>query len=495
MMEPHHYIGCDLGAESGRVMLGTLEGGRLTLEEVHRFSNGPVAIVCTLRWDILKIFEELKTGLQKVARRSLAGVPSISCDSWGVDYVLLTSEEPMIGLPFHYRDARTEKAYERAFAVMSADEIFQETGIQFMTLNTLYQLHADLRARPGVLKAADQFLTIGDYFNYLFSGVRAVEESLASTTQCYNPFKGGWSETIINKFGFPMRIFPPIVPSGTRLGSLLPALAFETGLDPSVSVIATCSHDTGLAVAAVPAEEEGWAFLSSGTWSLVGVEIPRPIVNAKSRRYNFTNEVGHGRSIRFLKNIIGLWIVQECRREWMKQGHEYSYDELTRLAEGSKPLARIINPNDERFGKPGDMPAKIEAFCRETSQMPPREPAEYVRCVLDSLALLYRRTLDQLEDATGKDLRVLHIVGGGSRNRLLNQLSANATGRTVYAGPDECTAAGNVLIQALTLGHLGSLAEVRSVVRRSFPIERFEPQDTSAWAEAYGKFQSMIPPA
>lgn len=491
MVGPLYYIGCDLGAESGRVMLGTLESGRLKLEEIHRFSNGPVAVSGTLRWDMLRIFEELKTGLRKLAQRRLRGISSISCDSWGVDYVLMAGSEPMVGLPFHYRDARTEKAYERAFAVMSADEIFQETGIQFMTLNTLYQLHADLLERPAILAAADQFLNVGDYFNYLFSGVRTAEESLASTTQCYNPFRRGWSDLILSKFGFPAKIFPPIVPSGTALGPLSPELVSETGLS-GIEVIATCSHDTGVAVAAVPAEGEGWAFLSSGTWSLLGVELPEPVVTGKSRGYNFTNEVGYGRTIRFLKNIIGLWIIQECRREWMKDGKEYSYDELTHLAGASRPLTQLINPNDDRFGKPGDMPAKIRAFCRETAQKEPGSPGEYVRCTLDSLALLYRRILDQLEDATGRKLSVLHIVGGGSRNRLLNQLSSNATGRTVWAGPDECTAAGNVLIQALTLGHLESLAAARAVVRRSFPIERFVPEDTAVWAEAYKKFQKLL---
>ena len=472
-------------------MLGTLEGGRLALEEVHRFSNGPVAVRGTLRWDMLRIFEELKTGMRKLSGRRIGGISSISCDSWGVDYVLLAGDEPMVGLPFHYRDGRTEKGYERAFALMSADEIFQETGIQFMTLNTLYQLHDDLLKRPAVLAAADQFLCVGDYFNYLFSGAGVAEESLASTTQCYNPFRRAWSETIISKFGFPRKIFPAIVPSGTALGGLSPALAAETGLS-DLQVIATCSHDTGLAVAAVPAEGDDWAFLSSGTWSLLGVELTGPVVTKKSREYNFTNEVGYGRSIRFLKNIIGLWIVQECRREWMKDDQEYSYDELTRLAAASEPLKYLINPNDDRFGKPGDMPAKIRMFCRETGQREPGSPAEHIRCVLDSLALLYRRVLDQMEDATGRHLSVLHIVGGGSRNRLLNRLSADATGRTVWAGPDECTAAGNVLIQALTLGHLESLREARAVVRRSFPIERFEPAERAVWAEAYERFQALI---
>jgi len=487
----HHYIACDLGAESGRVMLGTLANDRLTIEEIHRFPNGAIAIGDSRRWDVLRLFEELKVGLRKVATREIA-VSSVSCDSWGVDYVLLQGNEPMLTAPYHYRDGRTDGGFERASSLVPADEIFVETGIQFMTINTLYQLHADLLQRPTILHAAEQFLTMGDYFNFLFSGVSKVEESLASTTQLYNPQQRAWSKKLIEKFGFPERIFPEVVPSGTQLGPLSPAIAAETGLQ-DVQVVASCSHDTGAAVAAVPAEGDDWAYLSSGTWSLLGIESSTPIITAQSRQYNFTNEVGFGGSIRFLKNIIGLWVVQECRRVWAKAGQEYNYDQLTEMAESAPPLKALLDLRDDRFAKPDNMPQKIMDYCRETNQPAPATPGEFIRCVLESLALLYRQTLDQIEEVTGRKLTTLHIVGGGSKNQLLNQLSANATGRVVVAGPVECTAIGNVLIQAIAMGHLPSLAALRQVVRNSFPTVRYEPRDAMLWEEAYKKFQDMQP--
>jgi rhamnulokinase len=312
-MTTYHYVACDLGAESGRVMLGTLADGKLTLEEIHRFSNGPITVAGTLRWDVLRIFDELKAGIRKVAARGIK-VESLSTDSWGVDYVWLKDNEPLLTAPYHYRDARTDDGYAQAFAVVPKEEVFAESGIQFMTLNTLYQLHADSRQRPWVFKSADRFLCIGDYFNYLFSGIAKAEVSLASTTQLYNPKKKKWSKPLLKKLGLPSKCFPEIVPSGTILGPADCAL----GLD-GAKVIATCSHDTGAAVAAVPGEGKGWAYLSSGTWSLLGIEAKKPIISDASREANFTNEVGYGHSIRFLKNIVGLWILQECRRAWAGQ--------------------------------------------------------------------------------------------------------------------------------------------------------------------------------
>jgi rhamnulokinase len=485
-MSGHHYIACDLGAESGRVMLGTLVDGKLTLEEIHRFANGPVRVNGSLRWDVLRLFDELKTGLAEIVARGIKP-EGLSCDSWGVDYVWLKNGEPFLAPPFHYRDAaRNDGAFERAFAIMPADTIFTETGIQFMTINTLYQLHDDLLRRPWIFKCADRFLPMGDYFNFLFSGVAKSEESLASTTQLYSPRKHRWSKKLIRSFKFAKRVFPEVVPSGTVLGPALPDFDL-----PGAQVVASCSHDTGAAVAAVPAQGKGWAFLSSGTWSLLGIELKKPIINDRSRQYNFTNEVGFAGSIRFLKNIIGLWIQQECRRAWLKEGHEFSYEELGSLAAQTAPLKALINPNDPRFGNPDNMPQKIADFCRTTGQTPPVTPGEFIRCILESLALLYRKTLDQLEDVTGKPIQTLHIVGGGSQNKLLNQFSANATGRTVIAGPAEATAAGNILIQAIALGHLKDLDELRSVVRASFEVTTFKPQEAEVWTQAYQRFQKL----
>ncbi|HEY3320435.1 MAG TPA: rhamnulokinase family protein [Planctomycetota bacterium] len=490
-MSTHHYLACDLGAESGRVILGTLADGKVSIEEIHRFPTGASTILGSMRWDVLRIFDELKTGLRKAAQRNLP-IASVSTDSWGVDYVLLAGKEPMLGLPYHYRDARLDGGLERAFKKVPAETIFDETGIQFMQINTIYQLIADLEQRPELLKLAEQFLTIGDYFNFLFSGVRKVEVSLASTTQAYNPRTRSWSKKLIKNFKLPAKIFPEIVASGTKLGAVLPAIAAETGLPAEVQVVASCSHDTGAAVAAVPAEGgQDWAYLSSGTWSLLGVESAEAIINEKSRQYNFTNEIGVGHSVRFLKNIIGLWVLQECRRAWEKAGQTYDYAQLAGLAEKAPALQRFINPAAARFYKPDDMPKKIADYCRETGQKPPEGVGETVRCVLESLALLYDKTLKEFADATGRTFSRLHIVGGGCKNTLLNQLSANATQIPVHAGPVEGTAIGNILIQALGLGHLSSLDELRKVVRDSFPVTVYQPQDAAAWHQAKERFQSL----
>jgi rhamnulokinase len=490
-MSDHSYIACDLGAGSGRVMLGRIANGKLTLDEVHRFVSPPVNLRGTLRWNIIQIFEELKAGLRKIA--AAGGSPtSVSVDSWGVDYVLLNARQPMLSLPYNYRDARTDATYAAALKSPGPELIFGETGIQFMPLNTLYQMIAEVKQNADAVGIADQFLNIADYFNFLFCGVGKVEESMASTTQMYDPRTRQWSRKLIKTFGFPERIFPPIVPSGTRLGTLLPQLREETGL-ANIDVIATCSHDTGAAVAAVPAEGDDWAYLSSGTWSLIGVELPAPLINDEVRTQNFTNEGGYGGTTRFLKNIAGMWILQECRRTWQRQGQQFDYDELTRLASEAEPFRSLINPNAARFAKPDDMQGKIAAFCLESGQPAPETPGQFVRCILESLTLLYARTLGELQRLTGRAIRTLHIVGGGSKNALLNQFTASATGRAVLAGPVEATALGNVLIQAITLGHIASLQRGREIVRASFPIQEFQPRQTAEWQRTAENFAKIDP--
>jgi rhamnulokinase len=488
-MCPRHYVACDLGAESCRVILGTLKDGELVIEEIHRFPNEPITILGSLRWDLPRIFAELKNGLRKVAARG-HHIESVSADSWGADYVYLWGEEPMLTLPYHYRDPRTDTRMEKAFAVVPAEVTYSQTGSQFVQFNTFYQLLDDLEHRHEIVELSESFLNIGDYFNYLFSGVRIGEESLASTTQLFDPRQRKWSKQLIEKFGLPARIFPELVPPGTVLAPLLPSVAAEVGLQDTV-VVASCSHDTAAAVAAVPAKGEDWCYLSSGTWSLLGIEATAPIINAKSREYNFTNEIGYGGTIRFLKNLVGLWIVQECRRWWAKEGQEYTYDQLTEMAEDAQPLKCLINPAAPRFVKPNDAPQKIVNYCRETDQATPRTPGETIRCVLESLALLYRKTLYEIAAVTGQKARYLHIVGGGSRNRLLNQLTANAAQLTVLAGPSEATAIGNILIQAIALGHLSSLSDLRKVVRHSFPVRTYQPHEESNWQAAYERFQKL----
>jgi len=489
-MNPTYYIACDLGAESGRVMLGRLEDGRLELEELHRFPSAAVRVLGSLRWDVLRIFEELKTGLHAVAQRKLP-ISSLSVDSWGVDYVLINAVHPALWPPFHYRDARTDETYDRVLQRVGSKLIFAETGIQFMSINTIYHLASDLEKSRPLLELADCFLTIGDYFNYLFSGVPRVDESNASTTQLYNPRTHSWSSLLIERCGFPNNIFPKLVEPGTILGPLLPEVAAETGLG-KLQVVATCSHDTGAAVAAVPADDkEDWAYLSSGTWSLLGVELPGPLINEKVRELNFTNEAGYGGTTRFLKNIVGLWLLQECRREWQKQGRQLDYATLIGEAERAEQFRSLIDPRAERFIKPGNMPERIVNYCTETGQLAPETPGQFVRCILESLALLYRVTLEEIEQLTGRTIRRLHIVGGGSRNALLNAFAAHATKRQVIAGPVEATAIGNVLIQAIALGHVKSLAVLRGIVRDSFALQTFEPRVAEDWQAPYQRFLGL----
>ena len=484
-MSEHHYIACDLGADSGRVILGTLKNGKIALEELHRFSNGASKINGSLRWNILRIFEELKVGLRKVAERKIAA-ESLSVDSWGVDYVLFNQRQPILALPHHYRDARTDATSAATRQRVGDAMIFEQTGIQFLSFNTLYQLVADLEQNPDVLSIADQFLNIADYLNYLFSGAALEEESSASTTQIYNPNTRGWSKDLIAVCNFPERIFPKLVPSGSQIGTLLPAIADEMGL-PEIPVVATCSHDTGAAVAAVPVEGEGWAYLSSGTWSLIGVELPAPLINEEVRRLNFTNEAGYGGTTRFLKNIVGLWLLQESRRDWLRQGMALSFDDLDSQAQASEPFRSLINPNAERFMKPDNMPAKIAAYCRETGQPVPETPGQVTRCIFESLALSYRQMLGQIEQLTGKPINRLHIVGGGTKSLLLNQYAANGT------GPVEATACGNILIQALALGHINSLSTLRKIVRESSQIIQYQPQESAQWSAAFERFSQLHP--
>lgn len=482
-----YYLACDLGAESGRVMLATLDGGRISLEELHRFPNGPVKREGALHWNIEGLFAELRTGLKQAAARQLP-IASISTDSWGVDYVLYDADGKMMSPVWHYRDARTAKGVENVKARVDWPTVYDETGIQFMALNTIYQLAAEPVAR---LASAKQLLLIGDAFNHFCSGVAKNEESLASTTQLYNPCTQSWSKKLLASLGLPEEMFAPVVKSGTKLGKLRKELAAEVGL-PEIEVIASCSHDTGAAVAAVPAGGGNWAYLSSGTWSLMGVEWPEPVISEQGRELNFTNEIGFGGSVRLLKNIVGLWVVQECKRDWASRGQDLDYATITKLAGEAKPFVSLINPSDARFLAPGDMPAKIEAFCRETGQPVPATPGAFVRCALETLALFYRITLKQLETLTGKRIEKLHIVGGGSQNMLLNQFAADSLKLPVIVGPTECTALGNVLVQAIALGHVPSLAAAREVVRNSFEVKTIQPQACAEWDRAFARFERLV---
>src|SRR6202789_1747001 len=483
---PTNYLACDLGADSGRLMLGSLEAGKISLQELHRFPNGPTKTNGALYWNIDGLFAELKAGLKKAAATQLP-IASISTDSWGVDYVLYDERGLIMPPVWCYRDGRTALGIENVRDKVDWPIIYAITGIQFMAFNTIYQVASE---PPERLQQAKQILLIGNAFNYFCSGVARNEVSLASTTQLYNPTYNRWSKRLFAALGLREGLFAPLCPSGTRLGPLKKSLATETGLPP-IEVIATCSHDTGAAVAAIPASGGNWAYLSSGTWSLMGVELPKPVINEQARAMGFTNEIGFGDTVRLLKNIIGLWIVQECRRQWVKEGAKYEFAELEKLAAAAPPFVSLINPDDARFLSPDSMPEKIADFCRETNQPVPASHGAYVRCIYESLALFYRSTLRKLERLTGKKIEKLHIVGGGSKDATLNQFAANALKIPVFAGPAECAALGNLLVQAITLGHVASHAAAREIVRNSFESKIFTPQDAGQWDAAATRFEKL----
>ncbi|MBM3737102.1 MAG: rhamnulokinase [Acidobacteria bacterium] len=483
------YLAIDLGAESGRVLHGTLDGGRLSLEDLHRFPNQPVRLPTGLYWDSLRLWHEILQGLANAARRGIA--PSgIGVDTWGVDIALLGADGALVDNPRHYRDARNAGMPERLFAEVPRDEVFGQTGIQIMPINSLYQWYAMQRAHSPALRAARTLLFMPDLFNYFLTGVLRAETTIASTSQFYNPATHGWAASLLARLGLDPHLLPNLIPAGSRLGPLLPHVASQTGLDPATPVFAAPGHDTAAAVAAVPAQtEDGWCYISSGTWSLMGVEIPAPVINETTLAMNYTNEVGVGNRIRLLKNIAGLWVLQECRRGWAAHGQDYSYEQLAHMAAGAAPFQAVIQP--DAFLDPDSMPARIAGYCRRTNQPPVTAPGDVCRVILESLALRYRQVLENLETITGRSIRVIHIVGGGSRNELLNQLAADATGRTVIAGPAEATAAGNVLVQAMGDGALSGLAQVRSVVRDSFEVRQFDPRPDPRWDEAYRAFLAL----
>lgn len=490
MSNSANFAAIDLGAESGRVILGTVSDSRLELVDVHRFPNGPVRTLEELHWDVLRLWSEMKQGVGMAAQRA-SGLRGIGIDTWGVDFGLLARGGGLLGNPFHYRDARTNGILDKAFGIVSRKEIFEHTGIQFMQFNSIFQLLAMKLADSPLLDVAETFLMMPDLFNYWFTGRKCCEFTDATTTQAYDPRAGGWAKGLIEELGIPTAIFPEIVPAGTVLGPVCKAVREEIGID-QVPVIAPATHDTGSAVAAVPATDGApWVFLSSGTWSLMGMEVASPIINEKSLTFNFTNEGGVGGTFRFLKNIMGLWLVQESRRTWQRAGHEYSYAQLTEMAAAARPFLAIINPDDASFLPPGDMPARIVEFCRKTGQTAPSTPGETVRVCLESLALTYRQTLERIEACTGQRAGVIHVVGGGTQNKQLCQWTADATGRTVVAGPIEATAAGNVVIQAVATGVLSDLRAARELIRGSFELETYQPRNTGQWEKAYQEFQKI----
>jgi rhamnulokinase len=486
------YLAVDLGAESGRVIAGSLKDGRVTLEELHRFPNVTVAVVGTRRWDVLRLWTDIQEGLTKAAQKFGDAIVSVGVDTWGVDYVLLSKQGEMLGAPYTYRDGRTQGVMAQAFTRVPQKEIFEQTGLQFMEINTLYQLIAMSLRDPGLLAQAETFLMMPDFFHWLLCGSKVVEFTNATTTQCLHPTRRTWAADLLRRFGLPAGIFPDVVQPGTRLGQIREEVAARTGL-PRIQVVTPATHDTGSAVAAVPTENTGrpnWAYISSGTWSLIGVEVDQAVLSPEALALNVTNEGGIDGTYRLLKNVMGLWLVQECRRSFERKGQALDYATLVQKASAATPFRSIVDCNDTVFLNPPDMATALQDWCRKSGQAVPESEGELIRCALESLAMKYRQVLEGIESLTGVKIEVIHVVGGGGKNELLNQFTADACNRPVIAGPVEGTALGNVLIQARAAGDVGSLSDIRAVVRASSELKTFLPRDKDAWQSAYERYLS-----
>jgi rhamnulokinase len=486
-----HFLAFDLGAESGRAVLGTLNGRKLAIHEVRRFPNTPRSLAGHIHWNVFALFDEMKAAMRDAAAAIGCRPSSLGVDTWGVDFGLLAKDGSLLGLPFCYRDDRNAGAMEDYFKLVPRPELYQATGIQFMPFNTLFQVYAMVRERSPLLDAAVDLLFMPDLFNFFLSGRKAAELTIASTSQMLDPRTKAWIPGLFQAMGLSKRILQDIVEPGTVLGPLAGDVAAATGLR-DVPVVATASHDTAAAVAAVPAEGRNWAYISSGTWSLVGIEEQAPVITPGSLDSNFTNEIGVGGTIRFLKNVSGLWLLQGCRRAWAAEG-PVTYEDLTRAASEAPPFTALIDPDHASFLNPPDMPEAVAAYCRGTGQTPPRTRAALVRSLLESLALKYRHVIDQLGGLVGHPIEKIHVIGGGSRNSLLGQLTADATGLPVVAGPDEATAVGNILVQAMAMGRVASPDEIRSIIRESFELRTFAPSGSRAvWDAASARFRDLL---
>mgnify|MGYP004631118709 FL=1 len=479
----------DFGASSGRAIIGCFDGDKITLEEVHRFSNDPVSVGGTVYWDVLRLFYEIKQGIIKA--KIAGGFDSIGIDTWGVDFGLIDSEGKLMENPVHYRDARTAGLVDEAFKTMPKEKLYGITGIQFMELNTLFQLISLKKYRPWMLERADKMLFMPDLFGYMLTGKMCAEYSIASTSQLIDLDKRTWSKEILDAFGIKESVFAPLVQPGTVLGELSKEVCEECGVDP-VPVISVCGHDTQSAITSVPCEDGDFAFLSSGTWSLFGTELDKPIVNETSMNINITNEGGFDGSTGFLKNIIGLWLIQESRRQWKREGKEYSYADLEKLALAAEPFKCFIDPDAPEFVPHGNIPEHVREFCRKTGQYVPETVGEIMRCIYESLAMKYRLTFEKLRECTERDYPVIHVIGGGTKDGLLCQMTANSCDRTVKAGPIEATVMGNVAVQLMSDGSVKNIGQARKIVAESSELKTFEPKDTDKWAGAYEDFLKVV---
>lgn len=487
--DKRQVLAFDFGGGSGRAILGRLKDGKILMEEVYRFSNDPVTVGGTMYWDTLRHLFEIKQGILKAKQQG--GFESIGIDTWGVDFGLLDEHGALLESAVHYRDARTVGMQEEVFAVIPKEEVYEETGNQFENFNTIFQLYSLVKQRPWLLERADTLLLMPDLFNYFLTGEKRAEYTMASTTQLMDARKKTWSQRILTDLGIPSRILPEIIPSGTVVGSLKEEICQELGVAPA-KVIAIAGHDTQSAVVSVPTSEQDFIFISCGTWSLFGTELSAPVIGKESFDCNISNEGGYGNTTTLLKNIIGLWLAQESRRQWMREGREYSFGELEEMARKAKPFQSFIDPDDPRFVAAGDIPQRIRAFCRETGQCVPETVEEIMCCINQSLALKYRYALEQIEACTGKHYPVIHMIGGGIQSRMLCEMTAGANGRKVIAGPVEATALGNIAVQLMALGEIENVAQARQIIAQSETTYEYLPQDTATWDAAYEKFKTYI---
>ena len=492
-----NYLAVDLGASSGRVLSGSLLGSKIEIGEGHRFHNGPVRAGNHLYWDALRLWSDIQDGLRSAASEC-SDIRSVGIDTWGVDFALLGRNDELLGNPLNYRDPHTNGMLAAACDIVSREEIFDATGLQFMEINTLYQLFAMSRANSPILEAAETFLMIPDLFHWLLCGEKANELTDVTTTQFYDPRNRDWAKPMLERLGIPTAMFGNIVQPGTKLGQLKPDVRENTGLG-AIDVVLPGTHDTASAVMAVPARGEpttqpDWCYISSGTWSLMGVEVAEPIINDRCRELNFTNEGGVGGTTRVLKNIGGLWLVQECQRIWARDGKDYSWSELVSLSEQAPPLETLIDPDNARFVAPANMAEEIAGYCSSTNQPTPQSHGAIIRTALESLAMKYRMVLGWLEQLTGSSIKTIHIVGGGTQNEQLCQMTADACNRAVIAGPVEATAIGNVMMQAIASGEVASISQAREIIGNSFEMKQYEPKDATRWDDGYSKFEALVSP-
>ena len=498
MSQTSDFLAIDLGASSGRVIVGRWDGRRFELRELHRFPNGPVQVLGHLHWDVLRLWQEIKAGIARYAAQAAqddAPLAGIGIDTWAVDFALLDREGRLLGNPYHYRDPRTAGVPEEVDRRVPPGRLYAQTGIQRLPINTLYQLASMRVSDDPQLAAAETLLLIPDLFHYWLTGIKVAEYTNATTTQFFDARERRWATDLLDELDLPARILPPVVPPGTVLGELLPEVADEVGLrrgQGAVPVIATASHDTASAVAGVPDLDERSAYISSGTWCLVGVETAAPILGDQARALNFTNEGGVAGTIRFLRNVAGLWLLQECQRRWERAGQPFAWPDLVALAEGAAPLHSLVDPDAPDFLNPGDMPAAIRAYCRRTGQPEPESVGAVARCCFESLALKFRWVVEALETLTGRRLDTIRIVGGGGENALLCQLTADSCRRRVVVGPTEATALGNILVQAVAGGYLPDVAAGRRAVAASVRQATFEPRADGDWDAAFARFDALV---